>query len=83
VKSGVYDFLANIKHHPAGHTAYGDAHFHWTMWKVVQGFLLSSMVGDTQKRGPESRQSGQTINTTRTSGLKPRKNDSWRQDFQL
>jgi len=27
VKSGVYDFLANIKHHPAGHTAYGDTSF--------------------------------------------------------
>lgn len=27
MKSGVYDFLANIKHHPAGHTAYGDTSF--------------------------------------------------------
>ncbi|GAU14696.1 hypothetical protein TSUD_203450 [Trifolium subterraneum] len=47
MKIGLSDFLASIKHCPAG---------------------------DTQKkRGPESRQSSQIFNTTRTSRLKPSK----------
>lgn len=59
MKSGVYDFLANIKHHPAGHTAYGDTSFSLdnVEGRPGQGFHLSSMIGDTRKRGPESRQS--------------------------